>query len=157
MEDTESGRTVTKKSSIEGFYVRSAGEAWHSNLTKIPLIYSGSYFNLTGLELCLGKISPPKPPVATGLGTYPCRTPNQRWMVVIYLRRRGNKFLSRNTVNYRPVTGDHRHRTPATLSKALHVKPGSTLFSRSTKCVQTSYPSILPWFLENSVEWSVGL
>jgi len=32
------------------------------NLTKIPLIYSVSYFNLGGL-------SPPNPPVATGLDT----------------------------------------------------------------------------------------
>jgi len=30
-------------------------------LTKIPLTYSVSYFNLEGLELCLGGLSPPKP------------------------------------------------------------------------------------------------
>ena len=29
---------------------------------KIPLIYSASYFNWGGLELCLGGLSPPKPP-----------------------------------------------------------------------------------------------
>ena len=28
---------------------------------------SVSYFSLGGLELCLGRLSPPKPPVATGL------------------------------------------------------------------------------------------
>jgi len=36
--------------------------ALHSNLIKIPLIYIVSYFNLGDLELCLGGISPPKPP-----------------------------------------------------------------------------------------------
>jgi len=36
-------------------------------LTRIPLIYSVSRFNLGGLELCLGGLSPPKPLVATGL------------------------------------------------------------------------------------------
>jgi len=30
--------------------------AWNTNLKKIPLIYSVSYFNLEGLELCLGGI-----------------------------------------------------------------------------------------------------
>jgi len=36
-------------------------------LTKIPLIYTASYFNLGGFEFCLGGLSPPKRPVATGL------------------------------------------------------------------------------------------
>jgi len=36
-------------------------------LTKTPLIYSVSSFNLGSLELCLGGLSPPKPPVATWL------------------------------------------------------------------------------------------
>ena len=38
-------------------------------LTKPPMVYRGSYFDLVwgGLVLCLGGISPPKPPVATGL------------------------------------------------------------------------------------------
>jgi len=31
------------------------------------MIYSVSYFNLGGLVLCLGELSPTKPPVATGL------------------------------------------------------------------------------------------
>ena len=31
-----------------------AGGAWHSNLTKFPLIYNVSFFNFGGLELCLG-------------------------------------------------------------------------------------------------------
>jgi len=35
-------------------------------LTKTLLIYSVPYFNLGGLELCLGGLSPPNPPVATG-------------------------------------------------------------------------------------------
>jgi len=51
-----------------GLYVR-AGGAWHSNLTKIPLIYSVSYFNVGGLELCLGGLSPPKAPRGDGTGT----------------------------------------------------------------------------------------
>ena len=36
------------------------------NLTKIPLVYSASYFNLGVLELCLGGLSPPKPPGGDG-------------------------------------------------------------------------------------------
>jgi len=31
-------------------------------ITKTPLIYSVSRFHLGGLELCLGRLSPPKPP-----------------------------------------------------------------------------------------------
>jgi len=42
--------------------LRSCRGAWHSNLNKIPLIYSVSYFNLGGLELCLGGLSLPNPP-----------------------------------------------------------------------------------------------
>ena len=58
-------RTVARKSSIGRLYVR-ARVGWHSNLTKIPLIYSVSYFSLGGLELCLGGLSPPKPPSGDG-------------------------------------------------------------------------------------------
>jgi len=36
-------------------------------LTKTPLIYSVAYFSLGFLELCFGALSPPNPPVATGL------------------------------------------------------------------------------------------
>jgi len=36
-------------------------------LTKTPLIYSVSHFNLGGLGALFGGKSPPKPPVATGL------------------------------------------------------------------------------------------
>ena len=36
-------------------------------LTKNLLIYSVSYFNLGVLGLCFGGLSPPKPPVTTGL------------------------------------------------------------------------------------------
>jgi len=39
-------------------------------LTKTLLIYSVSRFNLGGLEVCLGGISPPNPPVATGLVSF---------------------------------------------------------------------------------------
>ena len=53
-------RTVARKSSIEGLYVRTRG-ASHSNLTKIPLTCSVSYFNLGG-------ISPPIPRDGTVMG-----------------------------------------------------------------------------------------
>jgi len=36
-------------------------------LTKIPLVYSVSYFNLGRLGALFGGLSPPKPPMATGL------------------------------------------------------------------------------------------
>jgi len=39
-------------------------------LTKAPLIYNVSRFNLAVLELCLGGISHRKPPVATGLDAH---------------------------------------------------------------------------------------
>jgi len=55
-----SNRTVARKLSIGGLYVR-AGGAWHSNLTKIPLIYSVPYFNLGGVGAFFGGISPQKP------------------------------------------------------------------------------------------------
>jgi len=65
-------RTVARKSSIGGFtFARGlyicVGGAWYSNLTKIPLIYIVSYFNLGGLGALFGGLSPPEPPVATGL------------------------------------------------------------------------------------------
>jgi len=69
----ESSRTVARKFSIEGFAVLRGGFALVRGgldiikLTKILLIYSVSRFNLGGLKLCLGGLSPPKPPVATGL------------------------------------------------------------------------------------------
>jgi len=44
-----------------------AGELDIIKLTKTPLIYSVSRFNWGGLELCLRGLSPPKPPMATGL------------------------------------------------------------------------------------------
>ena len=60
-------RTAARESSIMGFtFVH--GEAWRSNSTKVPLHHSVSYFNLGGLEVCLGELSPPKPPVVTRLG-----------------------------------------------------------------------------------------
>ena len=67
-------RTVGRTSSIGGLYICAGGlsvrarGAWHSNLTKIPLIHTVSYFNLRGLEALFEGLSPPKPPpVATGL------------------------------------------------------------------------------------------
>ena len=65
-------RTVARKSTIEGFYVRAGGTrlcmgTWHSNLTKIPLIYSVSCFDLGRLGALFGGLSPPKLLVATGL------------------------------------------------------------------------------------------
>ena len=65
-------RTVARQSSIGGLYVcargglrscRGAGGAWHSNLTKLPLIYSVSYFDLGGgLEAVFGGAKPTKAP-----------------------------------------------------------------------------------------------
>ena len=69
-------RTVARKSSIGGFTFllgssRSYMGAWHSNLTKILLIHSVSYFNLGDLKLCLGGLSLPKPPRGDGAASYP--------------------------------------------------------------------------------------
>jgi len=50
--------------------------AWYSNLTKIPLIYSVSNFNLDGLGALFGGLSSTKPSVVTGL----------RGILVCYLR-----------------------------------------------------------------------
>jgi len=36
-------------------------------LTKTPLIYSVSRFSFGGLEPCLGRLSPPKPPRGDGI------------------------------------------------------------------------------------------
>jgi len=60
-------RTVARKSSIGGLYVCARDftfvqEGLTSKVDKIPLIYSVSYFNLGGFELCLGELSEPKPP-----------------------------------------------------------------------------------------------
>ena len=61
-----------------------------------------------------------------------------RWTVVIYPP---DKFLSRNTVTWRPVTGGRQHRTPATLSKAFHEEPGRVLSrGRQNACRQ-------PWHI----------
>jgi len=59
-------RKVARKSSIGGLYV-CAGELDIVNLIKIPVICSVSYLNLRGFVLCLEGLSPPKPPVGTGL------------------------------------------------------------------------------------------
>ena len=67
-------RTVAMKSSLGGLYVRvgglcvcAGGGLDIEKLIKPPIIYGVSYFNLEGLLLCLGGISPPKLPVETGL------------------------------------------------------------------------------------------
>jgi len=52
-------RTVARKVFNRGAW-QLCGGAWHYK--KIPLIYSVSRFNLGGLELCLGGLSPPNPP-----------------------------------------------------------------------------------------------
>jgi len=44
-----------------GLYVR-AWVAWHSHLTKIPLVYSVSYFNLEGVVALFGEAKPAKAP-----------------------------------------------------------------------------------------------
>ena len=58
-------RTVARKFSIRGL-CSSAGGLEIIKLTETPLIHSVSRFKLGGLELCLGGLNPPKPPVATG-------------------------------------------------------------------------------------------
>ena len=60
-------RNVARKFSIGGLCVCFRGLDI-MKLTKTPLIYSVSHFSLWGLELCLGRISKKKSPVATGLG-----------------------------------------------------------------------------------------
>ena len=60
-------RTVARNLSVGELYVYARGGAWHSNLTKIPLIYIVSCFNLEGLGALFRGLSPPKLPVATGL------------------------------------------------------------------------------------------
>jgi len=60
------------------------------------------------------------------------------WTVVIYLSWHRYKLLSSNTVIWQSVTGERRHRTPATLPfEALHGNLSYT-FSRSTKHDYTS-------------------
>jgi len=64
----QSTRTLARKSSTgvlcfcAGGLDVCAGGAWHSNLTKIPLIYNVSYFSLGELDALFGGLSPPKPP-----------------------------------------------------------------------------------------------
>ena len=58
-------RNVARKFSIGGLCVCFRGLDI-MKLTKTPLIYSVSLFNLWSLELCLGGLSPPKPPRGDG-------------------------------------------------------------------------------------------
>ena len=48
---------------------------------------------------------------------------HQRWAVVVYASRHGHKFLSRDTVIWRPVAGDRQHCTPATHTKFFMTYP----------------------------------
>jgi len=65
-------RTVTRKFSIGELYSSVGGFAFCGGLgiiklTKTPLIYSVSRFNLGGVELCLGEAKPTKAHMGTGL------------------------------------------------------------------------------------------
>ena len=81
-------RTVARKSSIGGLYVCAVGAfhssrgAWHSNFTKIPLIYGVSYLNLGEHGAFFGGISPPKPP--SGDGTRRMLSLGTGWIATIY-------------------------------------------------------------------------
>ena len=55
--------------------------AWHSNLTKIQLMYSVSYFKLGGLGASFGGLSPSKPPMATGLSWTPYLFDCKPWLI----------------------------------------------------------------------------
>jgi len=61
-------RTVARNSSLGGLYVCAgrlyvrAGGAWHSNLTKVPLIYNVSYFNFRELGALFGGAEATKSP-----------------------------------------------------------------------------------------------
>ena len=50
-----------------GWFSDFAGRLDILKIHKTPLIYCVRWFNLGGLELCLGGLNPPNPPVATGL------------------------------------------------------------------------------------------
>jgi len=64
-------RTVARKYSVGGLYV-CAGGLDILIFDKTSLIYSVSYFNLGGLELCLEGLSSTKSPVAMGLNATFC-------------------------------------------------------------------------------------
>ena len=59
-------RTVARKFSIGWLCSYAGGGLDIIKLTKTQLIYSVSRFNLGGLELCLGRLSPPKLPRGDG-------------------------------------------------------------------------------------------
>jgi len=68
-------RTVARKSSVGGFTFGRGGFTFvQGDLTikfaKNSTIYNVSYFNLGGLELCLGGKVHQSPPVATGLSPW---------------------------------------------------------------------------------------
>ena len=66
-------RTVARKFSIGGLCISEGGFGFvregldTQKLTKTQLIYSVSCYNLGGLEIRMGGLSPQIPPVATGL------------------------------------------------------------------------------------------
>jgi len=83
------GRTVARKfskgglcSSAGGLFVCAGGLAI-TKLTKTPLIYSVSRFNLGGLGVLFGGLSPPKPPVAKELVLGP--PVENRWFRAVVL------------------------------------------------------------------------
>jgi len=57
-----SGMTQNRR---QGVFTRGALRLWRGldieNFIKSPMVYSVSYFDLGGLVLCLGGLSPPKP------------------------------------------------------------------------------------------------
>ena len=57
---------VVNRGKLRGLAFVQRG-AWYLKLTKVALIYNISYFNFGGRVAIFGGISPPKPPVATGL------------------------------------------------------------------------------------------
>jgi len=64
---------------------------------------------------------------------------HQSRTVVIYLRRHGHHFLSRNTVSWRPARSTHEHRILTPPTKLFTKNPAIyTTFPRSTKHVYTS-------------------
>ena len=66
-------KTVARMSSIRGLTFLQGGGAWHPNLTKIPLIYSVSYFNVGEIGALFGGLSPPPHGDRTAMSSKRCR------------------------------------------------------------------------------------
>ena len=73
--------------------LRSCAGVWHSNLTKIPLICSVSYFNWGGLGVYLGELRPPNPPWRRGLPAGLETTPSVAMHIVLVVLRRRCRWL----------------------------------------------------------------